>query len=76
MIDLDHLPEKLRSIRREIRAQYLAEDGARPWIIGFSGGKDSTLLTHLVVETLLSIAPDPLAAILAKNKHADEEADD
>lgn len=40
-VDLDALPDKLRSIRREIRAQYLEEDGARPWIIGFSGGKDS-----------------------------------
>jgi DNA sulfur modification protein DndC len=58
MIDLDALPNKLKAIRREIRAQYLEEDGARPWIIGFSGGKDSTLLTHLVVETLLAIAPD------------------
>ena len=58
MIDLDALPDKLKSIRREIRAQYLEADGARPWIIGFSGGKDSTLLTHLVVETLLSISPD------------------
>jgi len=58
MIDLDALPEKLKAIRREIRAQYLEDDGARPWIIGFSGGKDSTLLTHLVVETLLTIAPD------------------
>ena len=58
MIDPDDLPEKLRAIRREIRAQYLTEDGGRPWIIGFSGGKDSTLLTHLVVETLLAIAPD------------------
>ena len=58
MIDLDALPAKLKAIRREIRAQYLEEDGARPWIIGFSGGKDSTLLTHFVVETLLSISPD------------------
>jgi DNA sulfur modification protein DndC len=58
VLDPDDLPAKLKSIRREIRAQYLEEDGARPWIIGFSGGKDSTLLTHLVVETLLSIAPD------------------
>lgn len=57
-IDLDNLPAKLKAIRREIREQYLEEDGARPWIIGFSGGKDSTLLTHFVVETLLSIAPD------------------
>jgi DNA sulfur modification protein DndC len=26
-----------------------------PWIVGFSGGKDSTLVTHLVIEHLISI---------------------
>jgi DNA sulfur modification protein DndC len=57
MVDLDKLLLKLKSIRREIRAQYTEPD-TRPWIIGFSGGKDSTLLTHLVVEALLSVAPD------------------
>ena len=56
-LDLDELIEKLRGIRRAIRAQYTEPD-TRPWIIGFSGGKDSTLLTHLVVEALLSVAPD------------------
>jgi DNA sulfur modification protein DndC len=29
----------------------------RPWIVGFSGGKDSTLLLHLVFETLLELPP-------------------
>ncbi|MEX2174682.1 MAG: DNA phosphorothioation system sulfurtransferase DndC [Pirellulaceae bacterium] len=57
MIDLETLPDRLKAIRREIRAEYL-QPHALPWIIGFSGGKDSTLLTHLVVETLLSIGPD------------------
>lgn len=47
MIDLDALPDKLKAIRWEIRAQYLEEDGARPWVIGFSGGKDSTRLVWL-----------------------------
>ncbi len=55
-IDLDALLDMLRAIRREIRAEYL-DPHAGPWIIGFSGGKDSALLTHLVVETLLTIAP-------------------
>ena len=57
MVDLDELLAKLKVIRREIRAQY-TEPRTRPWIIGFSGGKDSTLLTHLVVEAMLSVAPD------------------
>ncbi len=48
---------KVRRIRRAIREEYLRPH-ARPWIVGFSGGKDSTLLLHLVVEALLDIAPD------------------
>lgn len=55
--DRNSLTERLRIIRSEIRAEYVATH-AKPWIVGFSGGKDSTLLAHLVVETLLSIAPD------------------
>ncbi|MFD2586067.1 DNA phosphorothioation system sulfurtransferase DndC [Croceitalea marina] len=31
----------------EIQDQYLADDNNRPWIVGFSGGKDSTLLLQL-----------------------------
>ena len=31
---------------------------SKPWIVGFSGGKDSTLLAHLVLECLLAIPPD------------------
>ena len=47
MADLD-------SIRREIADEYGAPHN-HPWVIGFSGGKDSTLVTHLVFEYLLSI---------------------
>ncbi len=35
-------------IEAEILDQYQAEDNARPWIVGFSGGKDSTMLLQLV----------------------------
>ena len=31
----------------EIRQQYQEKDNNRPWIVGFSGGKDSTLLLQL-----------------------------
>lgn len=48
---------KLKAIRRELRDEYL-QPHAKPWIVGFSGGKDSTLLAQLVVECLLSVSPD------------------
>lgn len=57
MIDLDELLAKLKAIRRALRAEYLQPHDS-PWIVGFSGGKDSTLLLHLVVECLLTVAPD------------------
>jgi DNA sulfur modification protein DndC len=49
--------EKLKAIRRDLREEY-TESGSKPWIVGFSGGKDSTLLVHLVLECLLGIPPD------------------
>ena len=42
-------------IESEIIDQYLHDDNPRPWIIGFSGGKDSTLLLHLVWNALSKI---------------------
>ena len=41
-------------IRHEIHEEY-AEPHSKPWIVGFSGGKDSTLVAHLVVEHLISL---------------------
>ncbi|MDQ7091487.1 MAG: hypothetical protein Q9M50_12790 [Methylococcales bacterium] len=49
--------EKFAEIVAEIRQEYLVTEQNYPWIIGFSGGKDSTLVTHAVFEMLLSIAP-------------------
>ena len=51
-------PESLQSyvdfIRKEIADEY-AQPHTKPWIIGFSGGKDSTLVAHLVLEHLLDL---------------------
>ena len=47
---------KVDAIRAEILDEYLAPHGF-PWIIGFSGGKDSTLVAHLVFDMLASLAP-------------------
>jgi DNA sulfur modification protein DndC len=55
--DLDALNGKLKAIRRQLRDEYLAAD-SRPWIIGFSGGKDSTLLLHLVLDAIRNVAPE------------------
>lgn len=48
---------KLQQIRRDLREEYL-QPHDWPWIIGFSGGKDSTMILHLVVECLKTISPD------------------
>jgi DNA sulfur modification protein DndC len=37
--------------------QFYTEDD-RPWLVGFSGGKDSTMLASLIFETVLSLPPD------------------
>jgi len=47
---------KFKAIRREIRDEY-TQPHSKPWILGFSGGKDSTLLAHLVLVFLLLCLP-------------------
>ena len=43
------IPEKFQTIIDEIQDQYhFSDESNRPWIIGFSGGKDSTVLLTLV----------------------------
>jgi len=45
--------EEYRDIKEEMELVYLHDK--RPWMIGYSGGKDSTLLCQLVFEMLLSL---------------------
>ncbi len=42
-------------LESEIRDQFLEDDNGRPWIIGFSGGKDSTLLLQLTWNAIKSL---------------------
>ena len=44
-------------IVNEIIDQYLYDESERPWIVGFSGGKDSTMLLQLVWIALTKIDP-------------------
>lgn len=51
------MSKRVNYIISELKDQYLIEDNLRPWIIGFSGGKDSTVLLQLV---WLAISEIPL----------------
>jgi len=54
MIINEELYERINFIKSIIKEEYRAQHN-RPWIIGFSGGKDSTLVLHLVIESLLEL---------------------
>lgn len=61
LVDLGSSPEislreKLEAIRIDMLEEYRMDHGY-PWIIGLSGGKDSTLVLHLVFEMILRIPP-------------------
>jgi DNA sulfur modification protein DndC len=49
--------ELLSTIVAELRREYLSDQQSYPWIVGFSGGKDSTLVVQAVLCALLDIAP-------------------
>jgi DNA sulfur modification protein DndC len=48
-----------QDIKTSLRHLYL--DDERPWLVGFSGGKDSTMLASLVFDAVLSVPPDKRA---------------
>lgn len=43
-------------ILKEMRLEYVSND--RPWIVGFSGGKDSTMIVQLVFEMIAKLDPE------------------
>ena len=45
-----------RVIKDSLRQLYL--DDPRPWLVGYSGGKDSTMVASLVFDAVLSVPPD------------------
>lgn len=51
------IAEHWRDIVRGIRDEYLDPAHRFPWVVGFSGGKDSTVVAHGIFEALLSIPP-------------------
>ena len=53
----DDISSRLSVVREVMRAQYCKKHND-PWIIAYSGGKDSTLLLHLAWEVVLSVYPE------------------
>ena len=54
---LASLPERLDRIRDVLREEYCREH-SHPWLVAYSGGKDSTLLLQLVWETVAALPPE------------------
>lgn len=54
LFSADDEAEPWPAIQREMAEEY-ASSHEFPWIVGFSGGKDSTVVAHLVFELLLSL---------------------
>lgn len=52
------LRDSLEQIRWGLRETYCDRDDAYPWIVAYSGGKDSTTVLHLVVELLCQLKPE------------------
>lgn len=51
------IAERWADIVQHVKNEYLSPTQAYPWIVGFSGGKDSTVVAHAVFEALLAIPP-------------------
>ena len=50
---MDEIKEKIESTKQRLRKEYLAD--SRPWVVTFSGGKDSTTVLQLVTEVLMEL---------------------
>jgi DNA sulfur modification protein DndC len=53
---VDH--EKIRKTKEQIKDVYLSD--SRPWVVGYSGGKDSTVVVQLVFEALSELRKEQL----------------
>ena len=53
----DETQAKMDLIGERLQHRYESGNESRPWILAFSGGKDSTLIAHLVFEMLKRVRP-------------------
>ena len=49
--------DDMQKLVAQVSDEYLNDTQAYPWVVAFSGGKDSTLIAHLVFEALLRLPP-------------------
>ena len=56
-MSISDLPARLAAVRDTIRTEFTRDD-AEPWIVAYSGGKDSTLLLQLVWEAAAAAGPE------------------
>lgn len=49
-------PTPFQAIKDSLRQLYL--DDQRPWLVGYSGGKDSTMPASLIFDAVLSVPPE------------------
>lgn len=57
LLDEESALDRWAEVVRLLREDYLDENQRFPWIIGFSGGKDSTLVVHATIDALMAIPP-------------------
>jgi len=50
---MSKIEEKIQAVKERLKKEYLAD--TRPWVVTFSGGKDSTTVLQLVTEMLLDL---------------------
>lgn len=53
---MDLLNQKITIVKERLKEEFLTD--TRPWVVTFSGGKDSTTVLHLVIEMLLEMKKD------------------
>ena len=53
---MSKLQEKIQSVKTRLKKEFFAD--TRPWVVTFSGGKDSTTVLQLVVEMLLDLTEE------------------
>lgn len=62
---IESLNKKIKEAIDLIKRQYLSNDGDLPWLIGYSGGKDSTCTAQLVFKAITELKEENI--ILKRN---------